>query len=203
MMYLSLTAVVESVPIKTEVMEPFVKWVVDAYAYSPMVGVFFAFVFLDVCMGLCAAFITKTLSSTVSWIGMTKKVAMLLLIAFAAVLEQMGSGGIPVAKMTAGFFCITEALSILENAARCGVPIPQFLVDTLAQLKTKAKESVRPATSSVTIQHASNVQMDVHDGLDTKSEIERQVTVAAGIVTQTAKDVAAELKDTTAKHEHD
>lgn len=186
------------IEIKQEVMEPSIQWLIDGYAKWPMLGLFFALCFIDVCTGLCAAFITKTLSSTISWAGMVRKIVMLLMVVFAAVLEQIGTGGIPAAKMTAGFFCITEALSIIENAARSGVPIPPFLLDTLQRLKNSEKASVASSSSTVTIQHASNVSMDVHDDVQIGKSQERMaadVRRAAAEVRKTAKDVAADLKD--------
>jgi len=38
------------------------------------------------------------------------------------------------------FYLANEALSIIENAGRCGVPIPSFLKTALEQMKQKADE---------------------------------------------------------------
>ena len=35
------------------------------------------------------------------------------------------------------FYCSNECISIIENAGRVGLPIPQKLKDVLEQLKTK------------------------------------------------------------------
>jgi toxin secretion/phage lysis holin len=38
------------------------------------------------------------------------------------------------------FYLANEALSIIENVGRCGVPIPEFLKAALEQMKQKAGE---------------------------------------------------------------
>ena len=44
---------------------------------------------------------------------------------------------IPLREITIMFFVVNEALSIIENAAEAGVPIPPKLRDVLIQLKGK------------------------------------------------------------------
>jgi toxin secretion/phage lysis holin len=87
----------------------------------------------DIVTGLIAGFVAKKLSSDVSWRGMSKKAIVLILVAGAEYagpfvsIPQLGAG-------VAGFYCLHEALSVLENAVNAGVPIPDFLRDALAKL---------------------------------------------------------------------
>lgn len=65
---------------------------------------------------------------------MSRKVIMLLMLGVAAVLEPI-AGGLPLSKLVGMFYTVTEALSILENAAASGVPLPRALVESLAKLR--------------------------------------------------------------------
>lgn len=42
------------------------------------------------------------------------------------------------------FYLANEALSIIENAGRCGVPIPSFLKTALEQMRSKANDGTTP-----------------------------------------------------------
>ncbi len=89
---------------------------------------------IDVVMGLMIAFSTKTLSSSTSRRGMMKKAATLLVIAATAALDPFVPN-IALALVTTLFYLATEVLSIVENAGRLGIPIPQRLLDALHKLK--------------------------------------------------------------------
>ena len=115
-------------------MPAFARGVILWLQSQPVIGLLLVLIIADVLVGICRAFITKTLSSTVSWRGMTRKVVMLILIGVASMVEPY-AGGIPVSKGVALFYAATEFLSLLENAAACGVPLPQLLIDALSKLK--------------------------------------------------------------------
>jgi toxin secretion/phage lysis holin len=93
---------------------------------------------VDVATGMLAAWRERTLSSRFGWRGITiRKATTLLVVAMASAAEPL-LGGIDAGTFAAGFYCATEALSVIENAARAGVPVPVFLTRALAQLKTQA-----------------------------------------------------------------
>ncbi|MCW5939898.1 MAG: phage holin family protein [Fimbriimonadaceae bacterium] len=99
----------------------------------------------DVLMGLLIAFGRKEVSSSVSRVGMARKAAVLLVVAVAYLVETYVQT--PVGLATAAFFALTEALSVVENAARLGVPIPGFLRAALAKLRSEGE--ARPITIAV------------------------------------------------------
>ena len=103
-------------------------------ASNPMLAALLGLMLLDIAMGLVAAYGAGQLSSSVSWKGMSKKVAELLMVALSAVMSPH-MPEIPILKITIGFYSITEALSILENAARIGIPLPPSLVDALSKVE--------------------------------------------------------------------
>ena len=102
-----------------------------------MVWTLLILMMVDFVSGLLAAFVSKTLSSTVSWAGIGRKALTLLVIAGATLVEPLVDG-VPVSRLVTTFYLVSESLSILENAARAGVPIPQVLKLSLAKTREAA-----------------------------------------------------------------
>lgn len=148
-------------------MDSIVEWLVVFHRQFPLVGILMLIMALDVAVGLCAAVVTKTVSSTISQHGMYRKVIMLLLVGVGAVLDPY-AGGIPLSKMISMAFLVTEAISIVENSARAGVPIPAPLYDVLQKLKNNEKASVTPGPQTVNI--ASAGMVDIHSDSQTKTQ---------------------------------
>lgn len=102
----------------------------------------------DIATGLIAGWATKTLDSGISRQGISRKVLVLLGVAAAEIMGRTlgaevtapwgGTWGLGAA--VAGYYCIHEALSITENLARAGVPLPVALVARLHQLKRAVEE---------------------------------------------------------------
>jgi len=106
-----------------------------------MVQVLCILMALDILTGLMSATVAKTLDSGVGFRGVCRKVIVLAIVAAAAAVSPM-VGGLPLAEVVAGFYCATEALSLLENAANSGVPVPSVLRDALVKLKAGAETPV-------------------------------------------------------------
>lgn len=109
------------------------------FLFGEVSGLFYALLtmmVIDYISGVLIAIINKKLSSEVGFKGLVKKIFMLMLVAIGHIIDAhvIGSGA---AVMTAVqlFFVANEGISILENAARLGVPIPKKLKDILIQLK--------------------------------------------------------------------
>lgn len=101
---------------------------------SPVYQLLLALMLLDVVTGLLAAGAAKKLSSDVSFRGMFKKGIIILLVVAA----HMGGKqiGVPAGVGVAGFYCAHELLSIIENAGRAGVPVPDILKQMVEKLST-------------------------------------------------------------------
>jgi toxin secretion/phage lysis holin len=97
-----------------------------------LVQVLIGVMLLDITSGVLAAYITNSLDSRVSFRGMAKKALALVLVGVAAWIEP--AVGIPLASAVAGFYTVHELLSILENAAIAGLPVPDALRDALARV---------------------------------------------------------------------
>lgn len=96
---------------------------------------------IDYVTGLLAAYICPTLklNSQRGFRGICKKIMIILLIVLAHELEK--ATGIPaVQSIVVWFFIGNEGLSILENSAKAGVPVPAKLRETLEQLSNEKGE---------------------------------------------------------------
>lgn len=119
-----------------------VQFVLRSYEAYPWVALLLIIMLLDYISGMFAGRMANKLSSKVGFAGMMKKAMLLIVLGVAMVVEQAikttlpaefaKSIPIPLAKIVAGFFLLNEALSVLENAKRCGVPLPAFLTKGLA-----------------------------------------------------------------------
>ena len=99
------------------------------------------FAAVDYATGVLAAIIKKKLNSQICFKGIAKKVFMFLIVGIANIVDvrliQTGSG---VRTATILFYIANEGVSLLENAARCGLPIPKRLKDILTQLHEKSEK---------------------------------------------------------------
>lgn len=90
---------------------------------------------VDYITGILAAYINPNmaLNSQKGFKGICKKIIIILLVALAHELDKM-TGQPLVQTMVVWFFIGNEGLSIIENAAKAGLPIPKKLRETLEQL---------------------------------------------------------------------
>lgn len=94
-------------------------------------------VITDYLSGVVAAYINSTMSSKKGLIGIIKKVMFFFIVAVAHVIDVVTNAGGVLRNLTIGFLIANEGISILENCGRCGVPLPQKLIDVLEQLRDK------------------------------------------------------------------
>lgn len=93
------------------------------------------FVILDYITGICVAIQKKKLSSQVGAKGITRKVAIFVVIALCHILDSYLSQDTPLEVMAVVFYLSNEGISILENASQLGVPFPEKLTSVLQSLK--------------------------------------------------------------------
>ncbi|MDE5584001.1 MAG: phage holin family protein [Ruminococcus sp.] len=97
-----------------------------------------SFMVLDYVTGLISAIIRHNLSSETGFKGIAKKVFIMALVAVGHILDMQVTGGGTVCRSAViGFYLANEGISILENAGKLGLPLPQKLTDILKQLKSK------------------------------------------------------------------
>ena len=96
---------------------------------------------LDYVSGVMCAIVDKKLSSAVGFRGVCKKVFILMLVGVAHIIDLHVVGtGSALRGVVICFYMSNEGLSLLENAAHVGLPIPDKLKDILAQLHDRDKK---------------------------------------------------------------
>ena len=92
---------------------------------------------VDYITGVINAIREKQLSSKVGWVGILRKLTIFGVVILAAQIDV--ALGLQAICRTAAiaFYTANEGISVLENAAAIGLPIPQKMVDILGQLKKK------------------------------------------------------------------
>lgn len=101
------------------------------------------FMALDYVLGVICGYKEKKLSSEVAFKGILKKITILIIIAVAVALDNNANTQELIRSMAIFFYVGLEGISILENAGRMGVPIPEKLKDALIQLKEGNKKEVK------------------------------------------------------------
>ena len=93
------------------------------------------FMALDYLTGVMVGIADRRLSSAVGFRGLFKKVCLIMLVGVANVVDtQVIGSGSALRGAVICFYLSNEGLSLLENAARLGLPIPEKMKDILAQL---------------------------------------------------------------------
>ena len=93
------------------------------------------FMTLDYITGIMCAIVDKKLSSAIGFRGIFKKVLIILLVGVAHIvdLHVVGAGN-ALRSAVVCFYLSNEGVSLLENAAHLGLPIPEKLKTILQQL---------------------------------------------------------------------
>ena len=100
-----------------------------------------AFVIVDYLTGVMCAIADKKLSSNVGFKGICRKVLIFLLVGIANIIDVQVIGQIGILRTAVIFFYLSnEGVSLLENAAHLGLPIPEKLKDVLEQLHDRAEK---------------------------------------------------------------
>lgn len=94
------------------------------------------FVVIDYITGLMAAVIEKKLSSGIGFRGIFKKVLIFTLVGIGHIIDfHLIEKGSAVRTAVIFFYLSNEGLSIMENAAKVGLPIPGKLKTIFTELK--------------------------------------------------------------------
>ena len=111
------------------------------FMYGEVNGLFWAliaFMALDYITGVIVAIIEKRLSSEVGFRGLAKKFLILVFVAVGHIADTYILGGTPAAMSAVMLFYIAnEGISIIENAAALGLPVPKKLTNIMEQNKNK------------------------------------------------------------------
>ena len=100
-----------------------------------------AFVVIDYLPGIMCAINDHTLSSAVGFCGICRKVLIFLLVGIANILDVSVIGSGSVLRTAVIFFYVSnEGLSLVENAAHLGLPVPEKIKAVLEQLHDRTDD---------------------------------------------------------------
>ena len=100
-----------------------------------------AFVVIDYITGVMCAVVEKKLSSAIGFRGIFKKVLIFMLVGIGHLLDAHVIGAGSVLRTAIIFFYISnEGVSLLENAAHLGLPVPEKLKAVLEQLHDRSEK---------------------------------------------------------------
>ena len=102
--------------------------------FDTMLITLLVFMLVDYITGILNAIANKKLCSSVGFKGLLKKVLIILLVGSINILGiAMEIDGLR--YLVISFYLANEGISILENACKLGVPVPEKIKDVLEQLK--------------------------------------------------------------------
>ena len=109
---------------------------VDGFLYALI-----AFVLVDYITGVMCAVADKKLSSAVGFKGICKKVLIIMLVGVAHIIDLhvVGTGN-ALRSAVVCFYLSNEGVSLLENAAHLGLPVPEKMKSILAQLHNRIED---------------------------------------------------------------
>lgn len=109
----------------------------DGFLYALL-----AFSTADYITGVMAAYSQKKLSSAIGFKGIAGKVMIFALVGVANVVDNLLFGHADTLRTAViCFYVANESLSIIENAIKLGVPVPDALKDKLSQLHGSSQET--------------------------------------------------------------
>lgn len=110
--------------------------------WSELLGILLAFVVMDYVTGVLAASKEGTLRSAVGFKRIPKKIMIFVLVAVGHLIDRaVGTNGL-FRDATIFFYLANELLSIVENAGRMGLPVPEQIQQAVEVLKGKSERGV-------------------------------------------------------------
>ena len=104
----------------------------------------FVFITADYITGIMCAIADKKLSSEVGFRGIMRKVIIFLLVGIAQMVDiNVIQNGSVLRTAVIFFYLSNEGVSVLENAAHLGLPVPEKLKDCLEQLHDRDEDGNR------------------------------------------------------------
>ncbi|MFT8362686.1 MAG: phage holin family protein [Sporolactobacillus sp.] len=107
--------------------------------WYPLLEILIALMIIDYVSGVLAAAYLGQLSSQVGFQGIAKKIMILLIVAVAHLVDRILNLDQIVLNAAVYFYLCNELLSIIENAGRVGLPIPDRLKSMISVLHGRVK----------------------------------------------------------------
>ena len=118
-----------------------ITWLLGSW--DTAITVLILFMVLDYGTGLLRAYVNKEVSSDIGLKGIARKAVIFVVLIVAVMLDRLLNTGTWVFRtLVAYFYIANEGISLLENCAGLGLPIPEKIKDALAQLKDGEKKEI-------------------------------------------------------------
>jgi len=109
----------------------------DGFLYALIV-----FVVIDYISGFMCAIVDKKLSSNIGFRGIFKKVLIFIMVGIGNILDMyLIQNGSAIRTAVIFFYLSNEGISIIENTAVIGLPVPEKIKEVLQQLSKENKKS--------------------------------------------------------------
>ncbi|XKH51305.1 phage holin family protein [Chryseomicrobium palamuruense] len=129
------------------------------YLFGPVkfLDLLFLLMIIDIATGVFKAIKNQNLWSRKSLFGYARKILIFLVIITANIVDQiLGYNGV-VAFSAVAFYIYNETVSILENLAEVGVPVPKSLADKLKVMNEEMDKQKPPA--AVVVEELTGVEV--------------------------------------------
>jgi toxin secretion/phage lysis holin len=117
------------------------------FMFGELDGLFYALialVLLDYLSGVAVAIARRCLSSEIGFRGICKKIMVFIVVAVANIIDtRVIESGSALRTAALFLFISNEGVSLLENAACLGLPIPEKLLGVLEQIKPKGAGNIK------------------------------------------------------------
>lgn len=134
--------------------------VICGYLFGAWDGLFnalIALMIIDYITGVIKAIINKKLSSEVGYKGILKKISLFIVVAVANIVDMIVfSNSMFLRQGILLLFISNEGISIIENLALIGVPIPKSIISVLSQVRKASK------TENLNKEKVEEIEKDEH-----------------------------------------
>ncbi|MGG1482412.1 phage holin family protein [Bacillus smithii] len=113
--------------------------------WTVLLTILMALTVIDFISGLAAGYANGELKSKVGMVGIARKVFIFLMVAVAHLIDMLlVQSGLEtkavIMTMTVVFYAVNEILSIIENAGRVGLPVPEQIKNAIVVLRGKGED---------------------------------------------------------------
>lgn len=107
--------------------------------FDSMMMTLLIFMGCDYISGILVAIKKKELDSKIGFVGIARKIFILLLVGLVNLLGN-AIGMTELRLVAISFYIANEGISIVENASKFGIPIPKKIQEILSQLKNEGSD---------------------------------------------------------------
>lgn len=104
-----------------------------------LITILFILMIIDIITGLGKAVKNKNLWSRKSLLGFARKIFVFLIITVSNLLDLLMNMNGTVVLATVTFYILNEVLSITENSAQIGIPLPEKLMEVIEVMNKKSE----------------------------------------------------------------